>query len=1027
LNSSTTSEAALNFLRSISMTDFNLNPDNLEWDKIDDYLSTAANAQVPWRGMVDLSWKAERSKTSFPETNTNFSGPAEGPNRREFLGWMAAFSGMMTATVGCTRQPLEKILPYHKMPEETIPGVPLFYATANVLGGFATGTLVESHEGRPTKVEGNPSHPGSLGATDIFAQASILSLYDPDRSKVIRKGNTFSTWGAFLGALRARLEDQKTGKGAGIRIVTEALTSPTFGDQMKSFLAAYPKAQWIQYDPVGRENLRQGLLELMGAPYHPYYDFRAAKVILSLDNNFLFEEPGHVRYARDFAAQRKLVGAEKSIGNRLYVAESTPTISGAMADHRLPVRASELGRFTVALAQAIGLGMEAPVPLEAKAQAWIQAVARDLKRNAGASLILAGESQPPEVHAIVHALNHFLGNVGKTVIYTDALEIGGGTSRPALGQLVTDLKAGQVDTLLILGGNPAYTAPKELEFAKAMGQAKFKAHLSLYDDETSSLCDWHVNQAHDLETWGDARAYDGTVTILQPLIAPLYEGRSLWDFGDALNGRSQNGYEIVRAYWKTQFPGVTFEAQWRRAVHDGVLSGVKIPSRTPTAKPVGPYAAKVMATALSPAPEWELILRPDPTVWDGRFSNNAWLQELPKPLIRLTWDNAALISPAMARQLKLENGDLVELGFHGKKLDAPIWMMPGHPDYSVTLTLGYGRTKAGRLGSRAGFDASVLRGLDHPWGGGGLTVRKTGRHYPLVSTHGHQMTEGRDILRSASLGEYQRDEKLFEKPEPEAKARETTLPLTPEQELRPPDPYQWGMAINLNTCVGCNACVVACQSENNIQTVGKEEVGHQREMHWIRVDAYYRGPVEAPEADFQPVPCMQCEQAPCEVVCPVNATNHSDEGLNDMVYNRCVGTRYCSNNCPYKVRRFNFYQWADETTEILKLGRNPDVTVRSRGVMEKCTYCVQRINAKRIEAKRDNRMIAEGEIKTACQQVCPAESIVFGNIADPNSQVAQIRRDPLNYGMLASELNTRPRTTYVAKLRNKNPELAEMK
>jgi Fe-S-cluster-containing dehydrogenase component len=690
-----------------------------------------------------------------------------------------------------------------------------------------------------------------------------------------------------------------------------------------------------------------------------------------------------------------------------------------MADHRLPLRPSDIAAFAQAMGQAIQvLPGQSPAARTAPPSyaPWVAAVADDLRQHRGRSLVIAGDQQPPMVHALAHAMNYALGYVGRTVSYTDPIEASPVDHMASLLELVSDMAAGTVEVLVILGGNPVYAAPADLQFAEHLARVPLRAHLSLYNDETSALCQWHIPETHYLETWGDIRSYDGTVTILQPLIAPLYAGKSAHEVLAALLGQPDaRAYDVVRHYWQSQRPEEGFEAFWRQAVHDGLVVETASASRNIDSLQwslTGLEAPPAAASGL------ELIFRPDPSVWDGRFANNGWLQELPKPLTTLTWDNAALISPATAERLGLTNEELVELRYQGRDVRAPVWIMPGHADDAVTVSLGYGRWKAGQLGSHTGFNAYALRTSDAPWFGSGLQIHKTGEHYPLATTQEHFRMEGRHLVRDGTLAEFLAHPDFVQAMAHDPAPDQTLYPL-----VEYPG-YAWGMAIDLNACIGCSACVVACQAENNIPIVGKTEVARGREMHWLRIDRYYKGRLHDPETYHQPILCMHCETAPCEVVCPVAATVHDHEGLNNMVYNRCVGTRYCSNNCPYKVRRFNFFLYADYDTPSLKLLHNPDVTVRSRGVMEKCTYCVQRINAGRIQAEREGRSIRDGDVVTACQAVCPTEAIVFGNINDPNSRVARMKATPLNYGLLTA-LNTRPRTTYLARLRNPNPHLAE--
>jgi molybdopterin-containing oxidoreductase family iron-sulfur binding subunit len=939
------------------------------------------------------------SKDRTDEFPAGYFEPPPGLSRREFWG-LAGASFALAGFTGCTRQPDEKIVPYVEQAEQMIPGKPLYFATAMPQPGGAIGLLVESHLGRPTKVEGNPLHPASLGATDAFAQASILGLYDPDRSQVILRNGRISSRIAFLEHFNAMLESQRALGGAGFRILTESVLSPTLAAQLRAVLKAMPQARWHQYEPAGGDQARSGARLAFGEVVHTYYRLDRAARILSLDADFLSSGPGWVRYARDFAARRR---GEPM--NRLYVVESTPTSTGAMADHRLALRAADVETFARAVAAAAGIAVEAPAAPEL--ERWAAAVARDLQKHRGASVVIPGEAQPPVVHALAHAMNHALGNTGRTVIHTAPLE----EEAASLAALVDDIHNGRVQALVIFGGNPAYTAPADLDFPGALQRVSFRAHLSLYQDETSALCQWHLPEAHYLEAWSDTRAYDGTVSIQQPLIAPLYGGRSAHEILAIVLGEPDaTGYEMVRRHWAGQNPKQDFERWWRRTLHDGLLEGSALPPRAVTPSPKFPPPAAA-ARAL------EISFRPDPSIHDGRYANNGWLQELPKAVTKITWDNAVLMSPATARRLELKNEDEVELDYRGRKVRGPVWIVPGQPDESVTVHLGYGRTRAGRTGSGCGFNAYALRASETPWFGAGLAVRPTGGRRGLAVTQEHHTLDDRRPARWGTLEQYRQEPEFARHMEHEPPRG---LTLYPEYRY---DGYSWGMAVDLGACHGCNACVTACQSENNIPVVGKDQVARGREMHWIRIDRYWHGPPENPETVFQPMMCVHCENAPCEVVCPVGATVHSKEGLNEMVYNRCVGTRYCSNNCPYKVRRFNFLLYADFETPSLKLMRNPDVTVRSRGVMEKCTYCVQRINHARIEAKKEGRLIRDGEVLTACQQACPTQAIVFGNLNDPTSAVSKLKASARNYHVLA-DLNTRPRTSYLARVRNPNPELA---
>ena len=962
-----------------------------------------------WRSLEELAGSDDFQEALHREFPKGASEWVDSVSRRGFLKVMGASLGLAGMT-GCVRLPLEPIVPYVRQPEGVIPGRPMYYATASTLGGYASPLLVESHLGRPTKVEGNDLHPASLGGTDIFAQASLLCLYDPDRSQTVMSMGDVRSWQAFLGAIRGPLSAQKALQGAGIRILTPTISSPTLADQLRNFLKIYPQAKWHVYEPVNRDNVLEGAKLAFGQPVETRYDFSKADVVVSLDADFLYAGfPGNTRYIRDFAKRRNPDGGNM---NRLYVIESTPSSTGAKADHRWPVRASGIEEIVRGPGWWTGIN-GAPDPL------GLEKVIIDAAVHHGTSVIVPGDHLPPAVHVLAHAFNNRLGNVGKTVFYTDPVDANPVNQTESIKELVADMNAGKVDLLIILGGNPAYDAPADLNFADALksGKVPLRVHHGLYQNETAELCQWHVDQTHELEAWGDARAYDGTVSIIQPLIAPLYNGKSSLEFVALLSGQADaTGYDLVRAYWQKQHTGADFEQFWRKSLHDGWVEGTTLAPISVTAKSVIPGSeVKADPNAI------ELNIRRDSTIYDGQFSNNGWLQELPKPMNKLTWDNAVQIGPAMAQRLNIKTEDVVELELNGKRITGPVWIQAGHPDNSVTITLGYGRKRAGRVGTAQGFDSYALRTSSAPWIATGVTIRKTGDTYKLASTQGMQSMDTPDgghrpLVRETTLDEYRKEPNFAQEDEP-----------APGLTLYEPYPYKsedyaWGMTIDLNSCVGCNNCMLACQSENNIAVVGKEQVVIGRHMHWIRVDAYYQGDRDNPKAFFQPVPCMQCENAPCEVVCPVGATNHTTEGLNDMVYNRCVGTRYCSNNCPYKVRRFNFLLFQDWETPQYKMMRNPDVSVRSRGVMEKCTYCVQRISERRIDAEREDRKINDTELQTACQQSCPAGAIVFGNINDPNSKVSKLKAQSRNYSLLG-ELNTRPRTTYLAEVRNPNPEL----
>ncbi len=963
----------------------------------------------------------------FPSQSEEWTDPV---GRRQFLRLMAA-SLALAGVTGCAFQPPETIVPYVQAPEQIINGRPLFFASSLTHEGYGMGVLVESWQGRPTKIDGNPEHPATLGASDAFLQAAILTMYDPDRSQVITRNGRVGAWDDFVGVVIELRRQARDDQGAGLRILTETVCSPTLVEQIRALLAAFPKAKWYQHQAIGRDNAREGLRMAVGDDVEPIHNVAKANVIVSLDADFTAQGPSHLRDARDFATRREPEGLSGGM-NRLYVIEPTPSCTGSIADHRLAVPSHQV----VVMAQAIAHGLEvkgvsAPTPALIPARAkFVDAIVADLKANRGACLVLAGVAQPPVVHALTAAINFALDNVGKTIDYIAPIESDPANRINGLRELTADMAGGRVSTLIVVGGNPAYDSPADINFADALDKVKSTIRLGLYEDETSSHCHWHIPEAHPLEAWGDVLAYDGTASIVQPLIAPLYGGKSAIELISTLvTGESKAGLELVRSHWEAKRPGPEFEGFWRRTLRDGFVADSAFKP-----KPVRLKLGTVQI-GQSSGPGLEVNFRPDPTIWDGRFANNGWLQELPKPMTRLTWDNAALLSPATAKRLGLVVDELyakvdqVDLTLNGRTVRAPIWIVPGQADDTVTIHLGYGRTRAGRVGSDIGFNAYRLRPSDSPWSATSLKVEKAGETFELATVQHQNVINGlqdRELIRVSTLSEFRETPHFAQVPDEHVK-RDLTMFEVPLPQLRRQEGHEgnaWGMSINLNTCIGCNACVIACQSENNIPVVGKEQVITGRAMHWLRIDRYYEGDLDAPTIHHQPILCMHCESAPCEPVCPVAATTHSAEGLNEMTYNRCVGTRYCGNNCPYKVRRFNFLQYSDETTPSLKLMRNPNVTVRSRGVMEKCTYCVQRISAARIIAEGENRRVGGNEVKTACQSACPTRAIVFGNLNDPMADVVKKKASPRNYALLA-ELNTRPRTTYLAKLKNPNPAMKE--
>jgi molybdopterin-containing oxidoreductase family iron-sulfur binding subunit len=969
-----------------------------------------------WRTLDELAQTPEFEEMLHREFPKHASEWTDKSSRRDFMKIMGA-SLALAGLSACTKQPMEAIVPYVRQPNNQVLGKPLFYATAMALGAYGTGLLVESHEGRPTKIEGNPQHPSSLGGTDVFNQASVLTMYDPDRSQTNAYVGATRTWTEVLDGLRVSIAAEKAKGGAGLRVLSGATSSPAFVAQMQEFLKAYPQAKWYQWEALNRDNVYAGAEIAFGEPVESVYDLTRAKVLLSLDGDFLSSGfPGFHKYTRQFSQRRRPELKDEML--RFYAVESATTNTAAKADHRLHVKASQVEGFARALATALGLN-QAGGEFTAEQKRFAAALMKDLQANRGAALVMVGDAQTAATHALAHAMNAALGAVGKTVNYIDPVDPFAATGKvEQLRQLTAEMRDGKVDMLVVLNTNPVYDAPVDMGFLDALNRVGLRVHLGLYRDETAKYCHWHVSGTHYLEQWGDTRTFDGTVSFVQPLIAPLYGGHSESELIEFLiNANEATSYALTQRYWQTQH-GSDFNTWWSRSLHDGFVAGSAFAPKTIAVKKELPSLASEYAAteAVAGAGGLEVIFRRDATLYDGRFANNGWLQETPKPMTQICWDNPVLMSVATAKKLKLKSEDEVELELNGHKVKGAIWITPGHPDDAVTVTLGSGRENAGRVGAGVGFSGYRLRASHAMWFAGGLGLRATGGHFGLASPQGHQSMEGRAIVRAATLEEFVKNPGFAHEM---VEAPPVGLTLYEPYEYKE---YKWGMAIDLNSCVGCKTCEIACQAENNIAVVGKDQVKRGRIMHWLRIDNYHEGSPENPNTYFQPVPCMQCENAPCELVCPVGATTHSSEGLNDMVYNRCVGTRYCSNNCPYKVRRFNFLLFSDFETTQLKFQRNPEVTVRSRGVMEKCTYCVQRITHARIGAEEQNRKVRDGELMTACQQACPAGAIIFGDLNDPESRVAKLKAQERNYGLL-EELNTRPRTTYMAAVRNPNPEL----
>jgi len=983
-------------------------------------IATKQTGPKYWRSLNQLAGTREFSEWVHREFPANASEMLDGNSRRTVLKLMAASFGLAGLTA-CHR-PVEHILPYAKGVEDMIPGHPYFYTTVMSLSGGVSGVLVESHDGRPTKIEGNPDHPGSQGAASAMQQAAILGLYDPDRSAAVLEAGKPSDWASFEKAAKAI----SLGDGSGLRFLSEAVTSPSLGALRADALKKFPKAKWVEYEPISREHERSGLTMAFGQALEPVTDFSKAKVIVALDADFLGLDSPTVLPTKQYSKGRKFASEEDfEKANRLYAVESQFSLTGANADHRLRMRSTEVKQFAMDLASSLGAvpGLNVLSGSDKRAK-FLAAAVKDLKAAGAGALVVAGGRQPAMVHALAAAINQTLGSAAVSYVKSDK----GDAGVEALRALTSEMTSGQVQTLVILGGNPAYTAPADLQFAVAVSKVANSIHLGLDDDETAAAVKWHIPEAHFLESWSDARAADGTTSIQQPLISPLYDGKTAAEIVALLiDAKDKKAYDIVRNYWQSQWGPKEKEMAWRKALNDGVIASAKPAETVKVALDSKKLASAAGAEAKASATGIEVGFYPSAAAWDGRFANNGWMQEAPDPITKLTWGNAAMISPATAREQKLEDGDVISISRGSYKLEAAVMVQPGHTDNCVSISIGYGRVKCGRVGKDVGYNANLIRTSDAYWFGDGFAITVTGRKVIHATTQEHGTLDDksvnaehlneRPILRETTLEEYKKSPKVIEEMS-EVPELHSIYP-----EVKYDKGNQWGMAIDLTSCTGCNACVVACQAENNIPVVGREQVMRGREMHWIRMDRYYTGPEDDPQLVEQPIPCMQCENAPCENVCPVAATSHSPEGLNDMAYNRCVGTRYCANNCPVKVRHFNFLNFHKHDSPEFAMAQNPDVTVRMRGVMEKCTYCVQRIQETKIKAKLDGRRpIKDGEIVTACQQTCPAEAIVFGNINDPESRVSKLKKQERNYALLA-ELDIKPRTTYLAKLRNPNPEL----
>jgi len=971
-----------------------------------------------WRSLNQLEDTPEFRKWLEEEFPGGLEA-AESFSRRGFMKVMAASMAIMGLT-GC-RRPEEKIVPYLSNPEEVIYGQPNTYATTMPFGLSNYGLLATSVEGRPIKLDGNPLHPSTLGGSNSFIQAAIMGLYDADRSDSVMDKGVLSSWVKFVEFWRTHSPELLQNRGAGLVVISEPFASPTLARLKDEFLKRYPEAVWVAYEPVSDENIYKGIALGIGQAYRPVYRYEKADVVFSLDCDFLHQESDNVSAAAKFIEGRRIASENDSM-NRLYMIESVFSLTGAMADHRMRLQSQQVAAFAGALAyelESMAVDIVGKPALEQYARHnfnrdWIQSLARELYQNRGSGLLVTGCRQPPLVHALVLALNEALGNIGKTVDYFELHD----TCLPdqkAVEDVVGSMHKGGVDTLIVFGGNPVYDMPVDLDFKSALDQVSTSIHFSHYLDETSHHCTWHVNRSHFLESWGDARLADGTLSVIQPLINPLLKGHADVEFLNVLaTGQDQSGELIVQETWQGLI-NAEFDKKWRRVLYDGLdRESASLPASIRINKTAIESEMKRNPVLMDEVggDDLEVVFVPDASVYDGRYTNNGWLLELPDPVTKFSWDNAACLSPGTADRFKLKNGEIVNLKLHGNQIEIPVWIVPGFADDSIALPLGYGRVACGDIGNGVGVDVYPLRSVSDLHFTHGLTLSKTGKHRVLANTQDHHSMEGRPLIREASLNEY-RENPLFA-----AEAVEVPPLESLWDDHAYTDPHQWGMVIDLNTCIGCGACTIACQIENNVPLVGRKQVTNGREMHWIRVDRYYKGDINDPEMIFQPVPCMQCELAPCEQVCPVQATSHDEEGLNVMVYNRCLGTRYCSNNCPYKVRRFNFFNYTNRYNLMTKMAQNPDVTVRSRGVMEKCSYCLQRINRAKHNARLENRELKDGDIITACQQACPTGSIYFGNLKDAQAEVVAAKSQNRNYEILA-EFNTRPRTSFLAKVRNR--------
>jgi Fe-S-cluster-containing dehydrogenase component len=984
-----------------------------------------------WRSLEELDSheKGPALAKKFPAAASILNHINDALDRRQFMQLIGA-SAALAGISACTKMPAEKIIPFVIAPDDFVPGASLQFATSAAFGGFSKSIIATSHEGRPTKLDGNPKHPAMLGKSDLFTQAELLQLYDPERSKVVSHLGEISTWDEFSAVALEEIKKWKLNGGQKVRILTNHISSPVLLNEIETFLHRYPKAKWHSYEACVPSYINEAAKKIFGKALRPVYEFEKANVVLSLDSDFLGPGPCREKYTRDFMSSRQPFlesNTHQPPINRLYMIDSTVSITGAAADHRWPLKYSQV--YLVALELATRLGVKHvkaetnPTSAQIKTllnTKFMDAIVDELRNNPRTSIVLAGEHHLPELHELVFAINDHLNNVGSTIYFLEPNLSEKQFAPESFESLNAEIAGGEVDSLFILSANPVYDTAATLSFKENLEKVKLRVRLGQYNDETSFHCHWHLPESHFLESWCDARSFDGTISLQQPLISPLYDSRSSTELFSILNEKAgRTDLQLLKTHLHEKGNLISnntnptiLDKDFEELLSNGFIAHTNFPIILPKVHKDWHLTNISAKEKIDSAVNLEAVFKPDPTIFDGRYSNNAWLQELPKPILQLTWSNAIVLSPATAKQFDLVDGDEVEIKFEGRTIKGSTLRVPGNPDGSITLYLGYGRTRAGSVGNNHGYNAFTLQDHKSPWFAPAVTLKKLGTRKSLATTHFHSSMEGRDLIVHSDFATYKKS--------PEKIVKEELK--TPQASMISNHEYKdqaWAMNINLSTCIGCNGCTIACQAENNIPVVGEEQVLNSREMHWIRVDRYFEGSQDNPRVFFQPVPCMHCEKAPCEEVCPTAATNHSSEGINQMVYNRCVGTRYCSNNCPYKVRRFNYLQYSDLKSEPKKLMYNPDVTLRSRGVMEKCTYCIQRIQTLRIQAEKENRPLKDGEIQTACQQACPTNAIVFGDKNDPQSRVSKLRAQTLNYSLL-NELGTQPRTTYLAALKNTN-------